>query len=385
MTRKTQKFQQVLGPAIPIMHRVSVPVPPNRTRTLFCSNGFMVAQSEAWDIGVGKTQYVAWEDSKTQPKSLRTRRSRCFLRCWCWLCCCGHHQPEARNIQLNDGCRTSRNFARNMVVNTKYTLFLFFPKVLYEQFRFFFNLYFLLVALSQIFPPLQVGLLFTYIAPLVFVLAVTMTKEAYDDLQRYRMDREINLQEYVQLLPDGRTEMRRAQDLRVGHIVRVQTNQRVPADLVLLRTTEPSGMVFLRTDQLDGETDWKVQPVRVRDCEGLLREAQMGTNLNVARVVFFFARVPNLYPRFDLPWGSLRGCRLRRISPPSTPRCTPLHQPKISMILSEYLRCMAILTIRIATPRRRLELRIRFGPTPYSLLGPRGASLCTLGRRHGAG
>lgn len=33
----------------------------------------------------------------------------------------------------------------------------FFPIVLYEQFKFFFNLYFLLVALSQFVPQLRIG------------------------------------------------------------------------------------------------------------------------------------------------------------------------------------------------------------------------------------
>ena len=33
----------------------------------------------------------------------------------------------------------------------------------------------------------------------------------------------------------------------------------VPADMVLLRTTEHSGACFVRTDQLDGETDWKLK------------------------------------------------------------------------------------------------------------------------------
>ena len=33
----------------------------------------------------------------------------------------------------------------------------------------------------------------------------------------------------------------------------------MPADLVLLYTTDKSGTVFIRTDQLDGETDWKVR------------------------------------------------------------------------------------------------------------------------------
>src|SRR5262249_11457336 len=33
----------------------------------------------------------------------------------------------------------------------------------------------------------------------------------------------------------------------------------VPADMVLMRTTEASGACFIRTDQLDGETDWKLR------------------------------------------------------------------------------------------------------------------------------
>ena len=49
-------------------------------------------------------------------------------------------------------------YCDNKVRNNKYTLLTFLPKTLYEEFRFFFNLYFLVVALSQFFPPLKVGL-----------------------------------------------------------------------------------------------------------------------------------------------------------------------------------------------------------------------------------
>jgi phospholipid-translocating ATPase len=53
-------------------------------------------------------------------------------------------------------------------------------------------MFFLLIALSQFIPRLKVGLMFTYIAPLVFVLVLTMLKEAFDDLKRLRRDREAN-------------------------------------------------------------------------------------------------------------------------------------------------------------------------------------------------
>ena len=112
------------------------------------------------------------------------------------------------------------------MVNTKYSFFSFVPKVLYEQFSQFFNLYFLVVALSQLFPPLQIGLLFTYIAPLAFVLAVTMCKEGFDDYKRYRTDREINTELYTRLTPGGGDVTVAAQDISVGHVLRVKPRRR---------------------------------------------------------------------------------------------------------------------------------------------------------------
>ena len=47
--------------------------------------------------------------------------------------------------------------------------------------------------------------------------------------------------------------------MQCGHIVLLSANDRVPADLLLLRTPEKGGAVFIRTDQLDGETDWKLK------------------------------------------------------------------------------------------------------------------------------
>lgn len=40
-------------------------------------------------------------------------------------------------------------------------------QVLYQQFKFFLNLYFLVVACSQFVPSLKIGYLYTYWAPLV--------------------------------------------------------------------------------------------------------------------------------------------------------------------------------------------------------------------------
>lgn len=61
--------------------------------------------------------------------------------------------------------------------------------MLYEQFKYFFNMFYLLTALSQFIPALKVGLLFSFLAPLVLVLVLTMLKEAYEDYQRFLKDK----------------------------------------------------------------------------------------------------------------------------------------------------------------------------------------------------
>ena len=53
--------------------------------------------------------------------------------------------------------------------------------------------------------------------------------------------------------------MKTSATLNVGDIIKVSQNERFPADCLLLYTTEKNGSVFIRTDQLDGETDWKLR------------------------------------------------------------------------------------------------------------------------------
>lgn len=42
-------------------------------------------------------------------------------------------------------------------------------------------------------------------------------------------------------------------------MIELHAKERIPADIVILATSEPSGTIFIKTDQLDGETDWKVR------------------------------------------------------------------------------------------------------------------------------
>lgn len=68
--------------------------------------------------------------------------------------------------------KTQSRFPANIVRNQKYNFATFLPLVFYEQFKFFFNLYFLLVALSQFVPALKIGM---HAVSLNNLLALTYT------------------------------------------------------------------------------------------------------------------------------------------------------------------------------------------------------------------
>ncbi|KAH9515664.1 ATP synthase subunit 9 [Bulinus truncatus] len=85
-----------------------------------------------------------------------------------------------------------------------------------------------------------------------------MCREALDDYRRFRRDKEANSQKYKKLTRDGIIRIP-SSDIQVGHLIILEKNQRVPADMVLLRSSEKDGGCFIRTDQLDGETDWKLR------------------------------------------------------------------------------------------------------------------------------
>jgi len=190
-------------------------------------------------------------------KVRRPPRMSVFKRCCTWPAwCCKKREASSRTVWV--GRPTLQPFPPNVIRNQKYSMFSFLPLVLFNQFKFFLNLYFLVMACSQFIPQLRIGYLYTYWGPLGFVISVTMVREAIDDIRRWQRDREVNSTRYSKLTERGWVSVTSSQ-LKVGDIVEVGKGVRAPADLVLLRTTETSGACFIRTDQLDGETDWKLR------------------------------------------------------------------------------------------------------------------------------
>ncbi|KAI0513283.1 phospholipid-translocating P-type ATPase [Xylaria bambusicola] len=203
-----------------------------------------------------------------------------------------------RNEALIDE-RSGKHYISNSIRSNRYTLISFLPKQLVFQFGRLANFYFLVIGILQQVPGWSPTGSFTTLGPLIAFVALIMAKEGWDDYRRYLLDREDNLA-LASVLDSGRTlgegstakttgrfggrlrEKRPVQDgeaaeevpmsetgsdkywaqikwrdIRVGDIIRLGRNERVPADIALLHANGVNSTAYIDTMALDGETNLK--------------------------------------------------------------------------------------------------------------------------------
>ncbi|KAM9731066.1 phospholipid-transporting ATPase VB isoform 1-T3 [Dama dama] len=166
------------------------------------------------------------------------------------------------NAFHRDWAKFSRRYSSNRICTTKYTLFTFLPQNLLEQFHRWANLYFLFLVILNWMPTLEVFHREITMLPLAIVLFIIMVKDGVEDFRRYRFDRQINCSN-IQIYE--RKEQSYVQkcwkDVRVGDFIQMQCNEIIPADILLLFSSDPSGVCHLETANLDGETNLKQRRV----------------------------------------------------------------------------------------------------------------------------
>ncbi|KAH9743896.1 phospholipid-transporting ATPase 2 [Citrus sinensis] len=122
--------------------------------------------------------------------------------------------------------------------------------------------------------------------PLIFIFAVSATKEAWDDYNRYLSDKKANEKE-VWVVKQGIKKLIQSQDIRVGNIVWLRENDEVPCDLVLIGTSDPQGVCYVETAALDGETDLKTRLIPAA-CMGM--DFELLHKIKAIYIFFSFCR-----------------------------------------------------------------------------------------------
>ncbi|KAI8601931.1 hypothetical protein EDD21DRAFT_373196 [Dissophora ornata] len=304
-----------------------------------------------------------------------TKRRRIFL----------NRTPESIESDLDAPNESLPSYPTNKVTTSKYDLFSFIPKNLFEQFRRLANLYFLFVAGLSIAPVLGGFAPFLTFLPLIFIIVVTAIKDAIEDWKRRKSDEAfnnaptillrnwtntnvgsgsssklqliqsaisglfsrssgshmpnraaaINAAALASTTPSGRSDqnsyfedatstnggipegqdpagrptrrIRRNiphsvlnhtesysakspsgakwqdciwQDVKVGDIVYLKNDDPIPADIVILSTSEADGLCFIETKNLDGETNLKIR-------RGLTATKGLRTPADIERAAFY--------------------------------------------------------------------------------------------------
>ncbi|KAK6931154.1 P-type ATPase, N-terminal [Dillenia turbinata] len=145
----------------------------------------------------------------------------------------------------------------NSISTTKYNVLTFLPKGLFEQFRRVANLYFLTISILSTTPISPVSPI-TNVAPLSLVLLVSLIKEAFEDWKRFQNDMAIN-NASIDVLQGHKWVEIPWRKLQVGDIVKVKQDGFFPADLLFLASTNPDGVCYIETANLDGETNLKIR------------------------------------------------------------------------------------------------------------------------------
>ena len=186
-----------------------------------------------------------------------------------------HLDPKRKKALLDE--RTGKIYIGNTIRSSRYTLWNFLPRQLFAQFSKLANFYFLCVSVLQMIPTLSTTGSYTTIIPLLFFVSISMAKEGYDDLRRYRLDRVENNSNVMVLhayksTTDGIEKGKEAKssssgpkhwaktkwkNVQVGDVVKLQRNEAAPSDLVILHADGRNGVAYFETMALDGETNLK--------------------------------------------------------------------------------------------------------------------------------
>jgi phospholipid-transporting ATPase len=171
-----------------------------------------------------------------------------------------------RIIHLNNPPANSTNkYVDNHISTAKYNIVTFLPKFLFEQFSKFANIFFLFTAALQQIPNISPTNQYTTIGPLILVLLVSAGKELIEDYKRKTSDKQLNNSK-AQVLRGSTFQETKWINVAVGDIVRVESEEPFPADIVLLASSEPEGLCYIETANLDGETNLKIKQAIPETC-----------------------------------------------------------------------------------------------------------------------
>ena len=178
------------------------------------------------------------------------------------------YKYSMRTIDFNEQdlkvLNRSSDVKNNTVHTSKYNMLTFLPVNLFEQFtKKVANIYFLVIMFMQMISVISISNGQPAMAPpLIFVILLSMCKDAYEDYKKKKADEKEN-NAFVEVFKKSEDNffMKQWKKIKVGDVVRVKEDCYFPADMIIINSTEKEGMFYVETKNLDGETNLKIKGV----------------------------------------------------------------------------------------------------------------------------
>ncbi|KAG2212463.1 hypothetical protein INT46_008000 [Mucor plumbeus] len=173
---------------------------------------------------------------------------------------------EPRVIYINQP-QLNAKFMQNRVSTAKYNPISFLPKFLYVEFSKSANLFFLFISGIQVLcvyymvhqiPNISPTSRYTTLIPLIIVLLITAIKEIIEDYGVHKSDHQLNARQ-CKIYDGSQFVSKKWREVKVGDICRIESKEFFPADLILLSSSEPEGLCYIETSNLDGEVNLKIK------------------------------------------------------------------------------------------------------------------------------
>ncbi len=153
----------------------------------------------------------------------------------------------------------------NRIITSRYTIFNFLPKALFEQFRRLANVYFLVIGIIAV-----IGTYTGYynsavepagiLLPMMVVVLISVVKDCIEDVKRHQTDAKIDALPARRVNDDGRIEEVKWSDLTVGSVVLLLCDDSIPADVVVVTCGGIQGpTAYVETAAIDGESNLKIK------------------------------------------------------------------------------------------------------------------------------
>lgn len=166
------------------------------------------------------------------------------------------------NIKINSKAHPNYGFKGNAIKTTRYSIITFLPKNLFEQFHRFANIYFIFVVALNWIPQVQAFAKEVAALPVLFVLAVTAAKDAFEDFRRYRSDKQIN-KHTCRIFSKSESRFIKEEWSKVtpGDFIHLSCNEIIPADILFIRSSDVQGICHIETSNIDGESNLKQRQI----------------------------------------------------------------------------------------------------------------------------